>query len=306
MTPVSERRLPVIRLLLVFCLACFSCVAILAVAAWGWLNLRPQPRPVSQSLFEGILYQREVRQKPRPMVIHIITVDLKQPGISFLVTPGDPESSRPLRARTTSQFLDEYGAQIAVNGDGFNPWVSNSLLDYYPHSGDPVAPAGFAASRGTVYAPGTAAAPVLYLSRTNQARFNAPIGKIYNAISGSVMLVEQGKVNLASNPLDPQELPQPRTAVALDKSGKRLILVLVDGRQRSYSEGATLTELAEIILAHGGYTGMNLDGGGSTTLVMESKKGKSDVLNSPVDQHIPGRERPVGNHLGIFAGSGEK
>lgn len=297
----SSRRLN--RLILVFCLACLSCLAILAVAAWGWLNFRPQPRPLSQTLFPGIVYKRDVRRTPHPMVIHVVTVDLKQPGISLLVTPGDPKSNQPLPARTTSKFVDEFDAQIAVNGDSFSPWVSSSLLNYYPHSGDPVTPSGFAASQGAVYATGANAGPILYISRTNQARFNTPVGKIYNAISGSVMLVEQGKVNLLPNLVDQQDIPQPRTAVALDKSGKRLILVVIDGRQRNYSEGATLTELAGIILENGGYFGMNLDGGGSSTLVMENKSGKPVILNSPIDQQIPGRERPVGNHLGIFAGS---
>lgn len=46
---------------------------------------------------------------------------------------------------------------------------------------------------------------------------------------------------------------------------------------------------------------MNLDGGGSTTLVMEGDNGQPVLLNSPIDSRIPGRERAVANHLGIFA-----
>jgi hypothetical protein len=45
---------------------------------------------------------------------------------------------------------------------------------------------------------------------------------------------------------------------------------------------------------------MNMDGGGSSTLVIENERGKSEVLNSPIDSHIPGRERPVANHLGVY------
>ena len=81
-----------------------------------------------------------------------------------------------------------------------------------------------------------------------------------------------------------------------------LLILVVDGRQPGYSEGATLDELAAMILEFGGYTGMNMDGGGSSTLVRESATGSAQVLNSPVDQGIPGRERVVGNHLGIYAG----
>ena len=47
---------------------------------------------------------------------------------------------------------------------------------------------------------------------------------------------------------------------------------------------------------------MNLDGGGSSTMVVEGADGKPRVLNSPIDNHIPGRERPVANHLGFYIG----
>ena len=95
--------------------------------------------------------------------------------------------------------------------------------------------------------------------------------------------------------------PQPRTAVGLDKNGKKLTIVIVDGRQPGYSQGATLLELAGILLEFNVHNGMNLDGGGSSTLVVMDSEGKSKVLNSPVDNHIPGRERAIGNHLGFFA-----
>jgi exopolysaccharide biosynthesis protein len=45
---------------------------------------------------------------------------------------------------------------------------------------------------------------------------------------------------------------------------------------------------------------MSLDGGGSSTMVIEGDDGEPKILNSPIDQYIPGRERPVANHLGIY------
>lgn len=266
------------------------------VAAYAWTNFHPQPRPVRETLFKGVEYERQVRNTPRPMVIHIVKVDLQQPGIGFLVTPGNPDQDLPLRARTTSQFLREFKVQLAINGDGFTPWHSNNIFDYYPHSGDPVGPIGMAASLGTIYSGLTDNEPVLYIARTNRARFNTPIGRVHNAISGNLMLVEQGRRATSL-----ETLPQPRTAVALDKSGRRLIIVVIDGRQPRFSQGATLVELAEIILEQGGHFGMNLDGGGSTTLVKMGANGEPVVLNSPIEHGIPGRQRPVGNHLGIFA-----
>jgi exopolysaccharide biosynthesis protein len=85
-----------------------------------------------------------------------------------------------------------------------------------------------------------------------------------------------------------------------NKNGRWLYLVVVDGRQPLYSAGATFDELADILMAHGAYFGMSLDGGGSTTMVIEGADGQPVILNSPIDQYVPGRERPVANHIGIF------
>ena len=266
------------------------------VAAWYWFGGRSQPAEKSQELYTGIHYVRQVRQSPRPMVIHLVQVDLRAEGISPLVTPGDPEAELPLSARSTSQFLEEFNLQLAVNGDGFTPWRSNGPLDVYPKSGEGVAPIGLAASQGVQYSTLTDDEPVLYISRNNRAQFNAPGGRVYNAISGNQMLVTRGQ---ALSTLEGD--PEPRTALALDRRGRTLLILVVDGRQPGYSEGATLAELAALIIEFGGYTGMNIDGGGSSTLVRESVTGGAQVLNSPVDQGIPGRERVVGNHLGIYA-----
>ncbi|MEJ2707138.1 MAG: phosphodiester glycosidase family protein [Anaerolineales bacterium] len=288
----------VLSTVLVVTSACLLALLLLAGSAWVWIQVRNQPAEKNQALFQGIHYVRDVRQSPRPLVVHIVTVKLRESGIEFLVTPGDPEAELPLQARATSSFLEEFDLQIAVNGDGVTPWRSNSWLDYYPHAGDPVDPIGLSASRGVVYSPHRDAEPTLYLSRDNRARFNNPLGGVYNAISGNRMLVENGKSLVAAGV---EDTPQPRTAVALDKSRRQLIILVVDGRQPGYSEGATLEELADLILEFGGHSGMNMDGGGSSTLVMEGKNGKALILNSPIDHNIPGNERTVGNHLGIFA-----
>ena len=77
---------------------------------------------------------------------------------------------------------------------------------------------------------------------------------------------------------------------------------VADGRQPNYSEGVTLGELADIIRQHGGHTALNLDGGGSSTIVVEGPDGHPRVLNSPIHGRVPpGVERPVANHLGVFA-----
>jgi len=92
----------------------------------------------------------------------------------------------------------------------------------------------------------------------------------------------------------------PRTAIGTNHNGRFIYLVVVDGRQPFYSEGATFAELAGLLHELGASYAMSLDGGGSSTMVIEGEDGKPVISNSPIDSYIPLRERPVANHLGVY------
>lgn len=92
----------------------------------------------------------------------------------------------------------------------------------------------------------------------------------------------------------------PRTAVGIAAGGRRLLLVTVDGRQKPYSDGMTLRELAALMLALGARDALNLDGGGSTTMVYKPAGTNAlAIANRPSDA---GGERTVGNALAIVKG----
>ena len=110
------------------------------------------------------------------------------------------------------------------------------------------------------------------------------------------MLVLKGEI---VPDLDTKDL-DPRTAIGINRNGRYLYLIVVDGRQPFYSEGATFSELAHLLIDEGVFMGMSLDGGGSSTMVIAEDGGNPVILNSPIDNYIPGRERPVGTHLGIY------
>jgi exopolysaccharide biosynthesis protein len=59
------------------------------------------------------------------------------------------------------------------------------------------------------------------------------------------------------------------------------LFLLIDGRQPSYSIGATLYDAQEIMLQHGAVIAANLDGGSSTVLVNE----QGEVVNRPSAKH---------------------
>jgi phosphodiester glycosidase len=80
----------------------------------------------------------------------------------------------------------------------------------------------------------------------------------------------------------------PRTAVGFSRDSTTLYLVTVDGRSES-SSGMSLAELAALMQSLGAAQSLNLDGGGSTTLVLRGR-----VVNHPSDST---GERTVGNAL---------
>jgi len=83
----------------------------------------------------------------------------------------------------------------------------------------------------------------------------------------------------------------PRTAVGIRKDGTWILLV-VDGRQELKSIGMTLEKLAAYLVSLGCVRALNLDGGGSSTLVVNGR-----TRNFPSD---PTGERPVSDAILLF------
>lgn len=80
----------------------------------------------------------------------------------------------------------------------------------------------------------------------------------------------------------------PRTAIGYSQDNKKVYFVVVDGRQSNYSVGATTGQMGVILKALGAYTGLNLDGGGSSCMVVNGV-----VQNKSSD----GSERSVANGI---------
>jgi hypothetical protein len=255
-------------------------------------NLRP--KSLRQKLFDSTTYFRNELTNPRLNVIHVLGIDLRVGVPEFLVTPPS-QPNGVMCTRTTSQFLEKYGVHIAINGDGFSHLTPSANGPVYcPDGGDPVTPNGFAASRGVIYSQNQG--PTVYISKANEVTFDKVKNRVFNAVSGDRAILVNGQMvkNLAVNP------PSPRTAIGLSKIGNTLLLMVVDGRQPGYSEGVDFPELVNLMVSFGAYNATNMDGGGSSAMVIKGLDGKAHILNSPCDNNIPGKERAVANHLGVF------
>ncbi|MFS8100575.1 phosphodiester glycosidase family protein [Lentzea alba] len=130
---------------------------------------------------------------------------------------------------------------------------------------------------------------VSYQSRTSNG------SQPKTAIGGRQLLVKDGK-NVA--PADPLH---PRTAVGFSADGKKMVMLTVDGRQGPFLLGLNLEDLADAMIELGAHNALNLDGGGSSTmLAREPGTTELKVVNTPSD----GGERPIPNGLALYAPTG--
>lgn len=92
------------------------------------------------------------------------------------------------------------------------------------------------------------------------------------AVGGGPYLVKDGKKFIDKQKFTTSFLwtKLPRTAIGYTKAGT-LVIVTVDGYKKGISEGATMSELSQILWDFGCYNAMNLDGGTSTQMVIKGK-----------------------------------
>jgi hypothetical protein len=283
----------------------FSLLVILALAPVAQAREFPATRP-----YKPLVYQY-VEQTDPPQRIHVIAVDLTNPDVKVRVTRAgdDPDGDGPWTTtlQRPSNIAEREGFEVTVNGDFF---ALPSKKDAEGSEAQKVFRAKLASSvSGPAMTDGETWAlpkeedgrPALVIDAQN----HATIAKVYQppkdarqVIAGSDIIVRESK-DVARTGKGFPDGPHPRTAVGVADAGKRLLLVVADGRDKDKAIGMSLTALAKVMLDLGCESALNLDGGGSTVMVLrDPKSGEQTILNNPSD----GRERAVANVLGVDVG----
>ncbi|MFN3370874.1 MAG: phosphodiester glycosidase family protein [Sphingomonadaceae bacterium] len=274
----------------------------------------------------GVSYRQLVRTAPRRMVIHVAEVDMGAPGLSVRVTPADRSAGMEYRAMTVSRHLAATGAALAVNASYFLPFVGGSPggRDFVPEAGGAANASGAVLAAGEqVSPPDTVDARVDSIAcfRPGEARIAAgqacPEGFTDGVAAGPRLLAAgtarprpnvgndgmfHGAVELAEPAPAAASGGGPRTALGVSADGRRLWLVVVDGRQPGWSEVASHDDLVALFRELGAHEAMSLDGGGSAAMAARGVGGPV-LLSRPIHTRVPGRERPVANHVAVFAGT---
>lgn len=222
------------------------------------------------------------------VAFYALAIDLDSPGLEWLFTPPAPDRGGETLSATVSGFAEETGAAAALNGA---PFARYAPLN---RRGVPSDISGLYLYEGELISPGRRDYDALYIlydgSVLLDSQARVPPGCRW-AVGGFWLALKNGR-NLGE-----KRIRFPRSLIGLSQDGRTLYLAAADGRRR-HRAGMTTWETGRWMRWLGAWDALNLDGGGSSALVLR-EDGAIRVLNSPIHQGIPGWERVVASHIGL-------
>ncbi len=247
------------------------------------------------------------REEPRLQKINVMRIDVANRKIRFAATGRDRDYGKPMpdfpsktihtkRARTTDfvaaqQQLNRH-VIVAANAAPWTPWTKPYTHQYgfLP---------GLNINQGIVVSDDHKHGAVFLVRQNGSAEIwttRVP-EKLYPelqiAVSGFFPIVIDGKCVV-----DGKARPDPRIAYGLSKDRRSMFIITVDGRQPGWSDGAKLDELAQLMIDAGAYNALNMDGGGSTTLLYIDRGRDLPVMVNR--QSLMGYTRPVASNIVIY------
>lgn len=244
---------------------------------------------------------------PRIQKVNAVRIDLSDPKIGFCAPRkaegyGNPMPDFPsaiirtMRMRTV-EFMRIARQPISEGGYGMNMIVASNSNPWTPFQkpwnhkfADKL---GLIVDRGELVCEGNGYAAFI-VTKDRKFLFDTP-GKDYDisnveyAVAGFSFCLRDGKEEGAED-------KHPRTGYGLSADRRYFVIVTIDGRQQGYSEGCTVKEVGLWLRYFGCSDGINMDGGGSTTLVYYDKKAEKIVK---MNHQANGAERSNGGNFGI-------
>ena len=229
----------------------------------------------------GWSYWPQRKKEPRPLRIHHLRLNLAAANLEIAVAvtpdadgkgPGEARLDMPLAIARRHRFV------AAVNANAFGPIPdADGKKPKGWRDGQPVEIMGLAAAAEKVRSPAQRGYIAFWLDAAGQPRLGnpGPNDAVQLGCAGFGWLVRDGAV------AGRDDSQHPRTALGLDRDGKALWLVVVDGRQEGYSEGMSTRELADYMQELGCWNAVNLDGGGSSIMIVTDSEGRRVVANRP-------------------------
>jgi len=277
--------------------------------------------PINSQVVFGEVVKLETVDPEDPIYWPTISFDAhKRPAISvnaytgvIVTSSGSQPISEVNRSRSDNELIVYnrfFGGSTATNASGtevliapVDGWVVNDTISCVVEAqekgqGNMMIPDGKAVLSGAGV-DSTFLADALNVGDTIQfyIGLNPAIPQMLHSVGGFPTIVKEGQNYAVQGYYEEgggstfhTDL-HPRTAVGFSQDSSKLFCITVDGRQ-AISRGMNLIEMADFMVGLGVWKGMNLDGGGSTTMIV-----RGAVENSPSD----GTERYVRNALAVFS-----
>ena len=240
---------------------------------------------------EGVAIRAFALEKPRLMKAYVARIRLDTPGIGFTATERDADWGKPMpdfvpmkidtKRETTADFMMRRRAEgrnvvVAANTAPWGPWKPPYSFKYGSLSRWNVSD-GVEISNGRDSLSGA----FFIIRKDGRAEITSSVphsetNDVAFAMCGFGLILTNG-ASVASAVAGKQQLP-PRTAFGLTADRKTLVILAIDGRQPGYSLGATYADMAEILLREGCTDAVNMDGGGSTSLVVYDRANDRPVM----------------------------
>lgn len=275
----------------------------LTIRAEWWDNGKYDWKKAKQ-LDSGILYGSLKKDSPRLMRLWVMRIDL-QKGYRFATSkkaaeygkkiPTHPHLVIHTKRQKTVDFMTEAQKKnvnmiAACNASGWAPWDKT--------------PSIYATNLGLLISDGVLVSPkrpgnrpsfLFYKNGKIELRVvkdGEDLSGITHAFTCFHSVLTDGKIKKVGG-----TYLAPRTGIGLSADKKYMYIMVIDGRQKEFSMGCTVSEVGSILKYLGAENGVNMDGGGSSSFVIwDKKEKKAKMLN-----HQPnGGIRPVGCSFGII------
>lgn len=231
------------------------------------------------------------------MKIFIFEVDLNEPSVDMKVSMPDGTNTFAMQPMTQqATFMDREGHKVwaGFNADFYN--MSTGVPRGPVHREGVAVKTNFDSGDRGIFAL-TDKKKALVATSSEYPTVRQTLN-LQEAVGGGASLLREGNIISQTD-----QSVEPRTCVGISADSTQVYVLAVDGRNFSYSTGMRLEELAEVLSALGASTGINLDGGGSTTFFVRNTPDFSEnrftIRNWPTDNG--GKERAVANGVVIIS-----
>ena len=287
----------------------------LLLCALGTAAARPINWDKAQEPYPGIKYVRLSTNRPRPLKLSFVRIDLQIPGLRVTSTERDNAWGTPMpntpndlirtRRESTPKYMVRCRTLPNRGGRGLNMLVAANASPWTPWpppKGNVHAnPVGLVISDGVVVSEGENPPPALFVcykdGRLAIVSSLSPdeYDNVWMALTGFGIILKDGQ------PVDggPYEKSlMPRMSYGLSQDRRYLIIMAIDGRQPGVSEGTKDDETAQFLKSAGAWDGIDMDGGGSATLCLWNAKGQRPFVLSKSE--ASGYCREVGMNMGLY------